>query len=132
MRINIVAKPIIQYTLETDVLCGRGFTLVEETLQSGFKYDGFVLYDTQASAQAELDEDIKDGMIEEDEISVIEVVVHADGSIFDSFGQELASHMAMQNNQTIEQVKAGLAQYYTEAERRLRHAAEAVSEGPDI
>lgn len=127
-----MAKPITQYTLETDVLCGRGFTITEDILQNGFKYDGFVLYDTQASAQAELDEDIEDGMIEEDEICVTEVLLHADGSIFDTFGQELASHMALQNSQTIEQVKAGLAQYYTDAERRLRHAAEPASEGPGM
>lgn len=125
-----VTKPISVFAQESPQLIGRGFSLSEYNLQSGQLYNTVALFRTKAEAEADLADEIEEGYIEEGEFHVTELLIHADGSVFDTFGFEVLSHLSWQNNQTPDQVKECIKGYYQEEERRIRHEADASADGP--
>lgn len=125
-----MTKPISVFAHETPQAVGRGFSLTDYTLQSGQHYNSVALFRTKAEAEADLAGEIEEGFIEEGELDVTELLIHADGSVFDTFGFEVVSHLSRQNNQTPEQVKECIKGYYQEEERRIRHEADASADGP--
>lgn len=109
---------------------GRGFSLSNFALHGGDKFTGISLYDSPDEAESILEEIVGRGDLDSDEIKITEVFLHADGKILDGDEQELGSHIAKQTRQSEDKVLAGFKFCYAKEERRLRHAAEASSEGP--
>ena len=125
-----MTKPISVFAQEAEQAVGRGFSLTEYTLKNGERYNTVALFKTQEEADSDLQEEIDDGYLEEGDYGVTELLIHADGSAFDVVGREVISHLAWQNNQTADEVKACLKGYYQEEERRIRHEADASVDGP--
>jgi len=117
----------------TDNRNGRGFSLRVYASKGRVVHLSMpCLYDTLDTAQEIVDEILENGRLDYDEIIVTPTILHGDGRLFDDAGNELLSHIAKQTVQSVEQVKEGFAVFYAENERRLRHAAEAASEGPGL
>lgn len=125
-----MTKPITVFVHEANQLAGRGFSLTEYNLQSGQLYNSAAIFKTKDEAESDLQEEIDGGYLEEGDFDVTELLIHADGSAFDVAGVEVISHLAFQNNQTADEVKACLKGYYQEEERRIRHEADASVGGP--
>jgi hypothetical protein len=129
-------KSIDLYAQEISSLCGRGFNLTEFPLKNGFVYSGVLLFDSHelATSDAEKEAEVMrkireaDGEYDEDddvdETEIIKVRLLESGEIFDFDRNSLIGEISEQNNQSPEVVREALAQYFTEAERRLRHAAD--------
>lgn len=125
-----MTKPISVFAHEANQVVGRGFTLTEYELKNGERYNTVALFKTKAEADADLQEEIDGEYIEEGELEVTELLIHSDGSAFDTAGFEVVSHLAWQNNQSADEVKACLKGFYQEEERRIRHEADASNDGP--
>lgn len=125
-----MSKPIEVFAQECDQMFGRGFTNTEYELDSGHLYNSIYLFESRGSAQADLDSDIEDELIEPDDFFVVALTLHPDGSLFDGAGFDIITHVAQQLNQTEEQARGHLKGYYQETERKLRHAADASRDGP--
>lgn len=121
------------FTMEsTDIRDGRCFTIRLYAFKGVESHFNPWLYDTQNEAQAIVDEAIESGHWDNDEIIITPIMLHSDGTIFDEAGNELLPGISKQTKQSQECVREGLAMIYSENERRLRHAAEATSEGPGL
>lgn len=125
-----MTKPITVFAQEAQQAVGRGFALTEYSLPSGQIYNSVALFRTRAEAQTNLDGDIEDDFIEEGDYEVTELLIHPVGSVYDTFGFEVVSHLALQNNQSALEVRACIQGYYKEEERKIRHEADASSDGP--
>lgn len=130
-------KTITAFAIEHDL---RDFSFSGFPLDNGFEYAGIQLFETAALAQADIDEDVhhalarrdEEGLDVEDEDyrsdvevkleqgSVATVVIHADGQLFDSLGQDLTPHVAPLLNQTPQQVAENMAQYFFHAVGRIK------------
>lgn len=127
-----MSKTMLVYALEADTLCGRGFSLIEGELESGKKYDTVALFTSRKAADKDLKDEIKSGHLETGDFTVSELILHADGSLIDDVGREVVSHLASQNNQTVEEVKTCLKDFYDNEQVKLQRKAEANSSGPSI
>lgn len=125
-----MTKPISVFAHEADQAVGRGFTLTEYTLKNGERYNTVALFKTREEADLDLQEEIDGEYLEEGDYGVTELLIHADGSAFDVAGKEVISHLAWQNNQSEDEVKACLKGFYQEENRRIRHEADASADGP--
>jgi predicted nucleic acid-binding Zn-ribbon protein len=127
----------------------REFSFGGFELDNGYEYVGISLFETAALAQADINADIalakdnrdEEGLVEgdddyasDDEIendngSVAEVVIHADGQMFDSYGLNLTPIMAASQNQTHQQVAENMVQYFNYAVAREKKPS-VESDGP--
>jgi hypothetical protein len=128
----------------------RSFDLTSFTLSNGFQYSGILLYQTHAEAQKSINDDLAHALAERDEEgldeddddyrpddeideemgSVAAVHLHEDGSIFDDFGFNIAAGIGLPNDQTEEQVKEHVAQYYQHALKGIKKQHHQESDGP--
>lgn len=125
-----MAKPIKQFTTEVADKDGRFFPIAYKTFTGGVENSIITLFNTRDEAESDMDELIERGDLDDDEICVTEVILHADGQIFDGAGNELLSHIANQTRQSKDQVMTGFTLVYADTQNRLRREAEAASEGP--
>ncbi|WP_274644368.1 hypothetical protein [Pseudomonas serbica] len=127
-----MSKTMVVYGLEADTLCGRGFSLTEYDLETGKNYNTLELFTSRKAADKDLKDEIKSGHLEVGDFEVSELILHADGSLFDDVGREVVSHLASQNNQTEAEVKTCLRDFYEAEQARLQRKPEASSEGPSF
>lgn len=107
-------------------LSTRSFNLTHYTLDNGHVYQGPLLFDTKKAAQADVDEEIDEGM-EEDDIFVTPVTLYVDGRITDDDDQPLNRAIGLQTGQTPEQVLQDVAEYFAQEAGKRRKAVEAES-----
>ncbi|WP_122531313.1 hypothetical protein [Pseudomonas viridiflava] len=132
-------KPLKLYAIE---LAPRDFSLTQFTLDNGHAYSGVRLFDTQKLAQADIDSDVKQAMLEredldpgdedyedeyksDDEIrnemgSVAPLLITADGQVHDAFGQDLSGFIGRSEDQSPSQVSEHLKQLYAHMFERLK------------
>lgn len=107
-------------------LSTRSFNLTHYTLDNGHVYQGPLLFDTKKAAQTDVDEEIDEGM-EEDDIFVTPVTLYVDGRITDDDDQPLNRAIGLQTGQTPEQVLQDVAEYFAQEAGKRRKAVEAES-----
>lgn len=125
-----MSKSMAVFVQEANVLCGRGFALVEYEIEGGRTYHSADLFTSRAAAERDLKRMVAISLFEDDEYRVTDLTLHADGSLFDDKGREVVSHLASQNHQTVEEVKTCLRHFYDEEQSRLQRKSETSSEGP--
>lgn len=139
-----MSTPIQRYAIEIESMSGRSFDLTELPLDNGFVYKAVQLFESAQLAQADVNEDMdeerrvalenleEDEELDEDDIvggTVTSVLLHQDGQIFDTYGENLAPAIAMQSNLSVEEVTQHVAEYYKDASRKLRKEAQKSDDG---
>lgn len=142
-----MSGPIQLYAIEIESSCGRSFDNTELPLDSGFVYKAIQLFESAQSAQADIDSDVAaaraaamedlddDEEFDEDDIesgSVTPVLLHQDGSIFDTYGENLTGAISMQSGLSALEVTQHVAEYYKHETRRLRKEAQKADDGMSI
>ena len=143
---TVTPTTIKAFAVEHDL---RDFSFGGFELDNGYEYVGIFLCDTASEAQAEINHGIElakanrdeDGLAEDDEEyvsdeeiadengSVVEVIIHSDGQMFDSFGRNLTPIMAASQSQTQQQVAENMTQYFNYAVAREKKLV-VESDGP--
>lgn len=116
------------FAVELRDLSTRSFNLTHFTLDNGYAYQGPMLFDTKKAAQADVDDEIDEGM-DEDDISVTPVTLYFDGRITDDDDLPLNKAIGLQTGQTPEQVLQDVAEYFAQEASKRRKAVEAESSG---
>lgn len=116
------------FAVELRDLSTRSFNLTYFTLDNGHIYQGPMLFDTKKAAQADVDDEIDEGM-DEDDISVTPVTLYFDGRITDDDDLPLNKAIGLQTGQTPEQVQQDVAEYFTQEVAKRRKAVDAESSG---
>jgi hypothetical protein len=139
--------PIKLYAIEHDT---RDYALTSFKLNSGFEYTGILLFDSFAKAQASVNEDIAnaiatrdesgldedhedyvhDDELEEDGGSVAEILIHADGKIFNALGHNIAAYIGRSHEQSAEEVERHVAEYFKHATKGAKKQHEPDNDGP--
>ena len=118
-----MSNAIKLHTVETSEMRGRAFNLTEYELKNKTPYYGIQLFREASQAQAEVNDEIKNGL-DEDEVGVTTVYVHPDGKIIDAFGEDLAPHIALQSGRTEADIKGFLANFYkNDGQERRRESS---------
>jgi hypothetical protein len=139
-----MSTPVKLFAIEIESMSGRSFDHTELPLDSGFVYKAIQLFETAQSAQADIDSDVEaarqsamedlddDEEFDEDDIesgTVTPVLLHQDGSIFDTYGENLTGAISMQSGLSAEEVSQHIAEYYKHESRRLRKEAQKADDG---
>jgi hypothetical protein len=139
-----MSAPIQLYAIEIESSSGRSFDHTELPLDSGFVYKAIQLFESAQSAQADIDSDVAharasamedlddDEEFDEDDIesgNVTPVLLHQDGSIFDTYGENLTGAISMQSGLSVVEVTQHIAEYYKHESRRLRKEAQKADDG---
>jgi hypothetical protein len=139
--------PIKRYAIETML---RDYALTSFKLNGGFEYSCILLFDTPEQAQASINEDIKhaiasrdedgldendDDYVSDDEIiddqgSVAEMLIHADGKIFNELGQDVAAYIGRSQDQTAQEVERHVAQFFKHTAKGTKKQHVPDSDGP--
>lgn len=142
-----MSAPIQLYAIEIESMSGRSFDHTELPLDSGFVYKAIQLFESAQSAQADIDSDVaharasamedldEDEELDEDDIesgSVTPVLLHQDGSIFDTYGENLTGAISMQSGLSVVEVTQHIAEYYKHESRRLRKEAQKADDGMSL
>lgn len=123
------------YAVEFDGGRSRAFNLTDFSLENGHLYQGIMLFTSLEAAKAEVDEENNSIELEsfdepEDEFFVTPVLVHADGRIFDEFGELLNEHISMQTGRSMSDVVADARAMHSHQMLQARKAlAEQLSPG---
>lgn len=130
-------KPIKLYAIEFE---SRDFSLTQFDLDNGFRYSGVRLFDSQNQAQADIESDVKQAMIEredldpeededdyktDDEIrdemgSVAPLIIHPDGQVLDMDGNDMAGFIGRSEDQSKSEVAEHIRQLYAQVSEQLR------------
>lgn len=103
-----MSEQITRYAIEYENLGGRSFVLTSFPLESGGRYDGPLLFDTEQSATLSMLEDAD----EDDLDTITQLAIRQDGSISDAFGFSVLENIARQTGLSEAELKSSLAAYY--------------------
>lgn len=119
---------LTMFAVELRNLGARSFNRTYLTLDNGHVYQGPMLFDAKRAALADVDDEIDEGM-EEDDIFVTSVTLYFDGRITDDDDLPLNKAIGLQTGQTPEQVQQDVAEYFTQEVAKRRKAVDAESSG---
>lgn len=139
--------PIKRFAIELDM---RDYALTSFKLNGGFEYSGILLFDTLEQAQASINEDIKhaiasrdedgldegdDDYVSDDEIkddhgSVAEMLIHADGKIFNELGHDVAAYIGRSQEQSAQEVERHVAEFFKHTTKGSKKQHVPDSDGP--
>jgi hypothetical protein len=129
---------IKRYAIEHDT---HEYGLARSTLSTGFAYNGVELFDTFVEAQASINESIahaidtrdannideddvdylSDAVIEEITGRAVEVVLHADGRIFNAYGGSISASIGRPYARSAAHVESHIAEYFKHASNVARN-----------
>lgn len=141
------STPITRYAIEFDV---RDYGLTSFKLSNGFEYTGIMLFDSVEQAQASVNEDkahaiasreeggldeddddyVTDDEIENDAGEVAEILIHADGKIFNALGHDIAGYVGRSNEQSAEEVERHVAEFFKHTTKGTKKLHVPDSDGP--
>jgi len=111
------------FAVEFDGGVSRAFNLTDHPLGDHL-YQGIMLFDSKAKAQAEVDEENRESLEDdeeaEDEFSVTTVLLHADGRILDEFGEQLNQAIALQSGHNPRKVAEDVRAMYAHQAAEIR------------
>lgn len=113
-----MGNAVKMYALELNELSGRAFILSDHDLTGAQRYSGVMFFQSAAEATKEMKDEVDHGL-EEDQIHVAPVYLHADGKLVDSAGFEITHFVSRQTGQSEAEVKSNISAYHKFESERL-------------